>query len=172
MYKIPNITPTSRIIEVLIMMKLLRIDLFSKRGMILQLTLFLISLIGCCGYEKIGIYSDNDSIMEVVRDDEKDAIKVRSTAKIGISYRTFVETNITLPEGVEMFSFLLTNPRHNIGRWTKQSLLQGVDITIAYKKQQPLEGLCSVFDILLPCFNVKQCSRRSILCVEIITASR
>ena len=72
--------------------------------------------------------------------------------------------SITLPEGVDTFSFLITNPRQNIGRWTKQTYFQGVDITIAYKKQQPLEGLCDVFKTLLPCFNVKQCSRRSREC--------
>lgn len=130
--------------------------------MILQLIAFFISLIGCYGYEKISLFSDNDSIMEVVRNEEMDAIKCRSTAKIGVGYKSYVETNITLPEGVESFSFLITNPKHNVGRWKKYSYLQGVDITITYKKQQPLEGLCHVFETLLPCFNVKQCSRRSI----------
>lgn len=133
---------------------------------------FFIFIIGCFGYEKISLFSDNDSIMEVVRSDDLDAIKLRSTAKIGVGYKTFVETNITLPEGVDTFSFLITNPRQNIGRWTKQTYFQGVDITIAYKKQQPLEGLCDVFKTLLPCFNVKQCSRRSRECSWVWMDSR
>ena len=126
-----------------------------------QLIVFLLCVLLCCGYERINLYSDNKCLMKVTRDDPTDTIKLESEARIGISYKSFASVNITVPKEVRAFSFLLTNPEYNSGRYIRQAPFSGVQITISYDKQQPLTGLCEVFEKLLPCFNVKQCVRRS-----------
>ena len=126
-----------------------------------QLIVFLLCVLLCCGYERINLYLDNRCIMNVTRDDRTDTIKIESGERIGISYKSFASVNITVPKEVRAFSFLLTNPEYNSGRYIRQAPFAGVQITISYEQQQPITGLCELFEKLLPCFNVKQCERRS-----------
>lgn len=85
--------------------------------------LFLLVLI--FAYEKICIFSDNDSIIDVKRDSVNDLIRVTSTTKIGEKTKLFGYTNVTLPEGLQMIEFILTDEKKNIGRYSYEAPFVG-----------------------------------------------
>ena len=118
--------------------------------------LFLLVLI--FAYEKISIFSDNDSIIDVKRDSVNDLIRVTSTTKIGEKTKLFGYTNVTLPEGLQMIEFILTDEKKNIGRYSYEAPFVGLYLSLQYDRRRPLTGLCDFFTQILPCFNVKQCN--------------
>ena len=124
------------------------------------LLLFLIASI--FAYEKICIFSDNDSIIDVKRDPNHDLIRVTSTSKIGESIKTYGYANVTLPEGLQSIEFILTDTKKNTGRYSYETPFKGVHLSLQYDHRRPLTGLCDFFTGILPCFNVKQCNTNGI----------
>ncbi|KAK8830962.1 hypothetical protein WA577_003662 [Blastocystis sp. JDR] len=119
---------------------------------------FSILLATALAYERINVFSDQESIASIGRDSDRDVITVRSTTGLGISFKGYSNTNITHPEGLEEFRVTITTPRYNMGRYRLTVPFEGLHVTMKYDHQRPLTGLCDIFASLLPCFRVKQCS--------------
>ena len=118
--------------------------------------LFLLVLI--FAYEKICIFSDNHSLIDVKRDPINDVIRITSTTKIGERTKLYGNVNITLPEGLEMIDVVLTDSKENVGRYSFEVPFNGLYLSLQYDRRRPLTGLCDFFTQILPCFNVKQCN--------------
>lgn len=123
--------------------------------------LSLLLVVSVFAYEKIRIFSDPYSIINVKRDPHFDRISVTSDTKIGASCKTYGTSRIPLPEGLESIDFVLTDPKQNIGRYSFEAPFDGVYLSLTYDHQRPLTGLCDYFAQVLPCFNVKQCNSTS-----------
>lgn len=119
---------------------------------------FLFLLTGIAAYEHINVFSDTESIITVERNDGDDTATATSKTRVGISYKGYSNPNITHPEGLEEFRFVITDPTFNKGRYALKVPFEGVHIAMKLDKQRPLSGLCPIFDALLPCFRVKQCN--------------
>lgn len=120
-------------------------------------------ILSVLAYEKIDIYSDNLSLLNITRDDIEDKVIVESETRIGISYKTTTFTTIPLPKGLQEFYFSITNPEQNTGRYTLETPFEGVHISLQYERKQAIENVCDLFETILPCFNVKQCNWKRIL---------
>ena len=114
------------------------------------------------GYEKIRIFSDNDSLIKMKRPVENSDIYISSETKIGASYKTYSQVHVDFPEGLQHIEFVLTDENLNKGRYAYESPFTGVYLSLTYDHRRPLTGLCDVFNRLIPCFNVKQCSTTGI----------
>ena len=125
--------------------------------------LFILCILSVLSYEKIDIYSDNLSFINVERDDAKDRVTVNSTTRIGLSFKKTVMSHFSLPEGLQEFSLTITNPEQNTGRYILETPYDGVHVALTYQRQQPIEGLCDIFATVFPCFQVKQCNVTSTL---------
>lgn len=124
---------------------------------------FSILLATALAYERINVFSDQESIASIGRDSDRDVITVRSTTGLGISFKGYSNTNITHPEGLEEFRVTITTPSYNMGRYRLTVPFEGLHVTMKYDHQRPLTGLCDIFASLLPCFRVKQCSSSCIV---------
>lgn len=124
----------------------------------MKVILFILCILSVLSYEKIDIYSDNLSFINVERDNAKDRVTVNSATRIGLSFKKTVMANFSLPEGLQEFSLTITNPEQNTGRYILETPYDGVHVALIYKRQQPIEGLCDVFATVFPCIQVKQCN--------------
>lgn len=124
----------------------------------MNLFLFLLFAATISAYEKIRIFSDNDSIIQVKRPYDTSDIIIETQTKIGASYKTFSQVHLAYPEGLEGFEFVFTDEKLNTGRYPYESPFTGVYLSLTYDHRRPLTGLCELFSTLLPCFNVKQCN--------------
>ena len=124
--------------------------------------LFLLLVTTIVGYEKIRIFSDNDSLIKVSRPVENSDIDITSQTRIGASYKTYSQVHVDFPEGLQHIEFVLTDENLNKGRYAYESPFTGVYLSLTYDHRRPLTGLCDSFAHLLPCFNVKQCNTTGI----------
>ena len=129
-------------------------------------------LLSVLAYEKIDIYSDNLSLLNITRDNVNDRLTVSSETRIAVSYKSTVFSHFSLPEGFKEFQFSITNPEFNYGRYILETPFNGVHIAITYDRQRPLGDLCDILSKTLPCFNVKECNMQSICYFLLFTVSR
>lgn len=119
---------------------------------------FSILLVTVLAYERINVFSDQESLSSIERDSNRDRITVSSKTGLGISFKGYAHTNFTHPEGLLEFHVTITNPQYNSGRYKLNVPFEGLHVAMKYDHQRPLTGLCDIFASLLPCFRVKQCS--------------
>lgn len=123
---------------------------------------YFLCILSVLAYEKIDIFSDDLSLIDVVRDNVRDMITVNSESRIAISYKTTTVTKMTIPAALKEFQFTITDPQWNRGRYSLEEAFEGIHITLTYDKQQSIENVCDIFATALPCINVKQCNSTSI----------
>ena len=123
---------------------------------------YFLCILSVLAYEKIDIFSDDLSLIDVVRDNVRDMITVNSESRIAISYKTTTVTKMTIPAALKEVQLTITDPQWNRGRYSLEEAIEGIHITLTYDKQKSIENVCDIFATALPCINVKQCNSTSI----------
>ena len=129
----------------------------------MRLLIYLLLLVSVLAYEKIDIFSDHSSLMKVTRDNVNDKVIVESETRIALGYKTTVSSDIEMPKELMEFQFSIVNPETQIGRYILEIPYEGVHFAFVYKEKQELMELCDIFERVLPCFNVLQCSHKSMI---------